>query len=256
MPLPAIVATFGRVLASGGRWAARNPGNVAAGGGVLGDVKKNLNQLGTLQDQVVVRIAGGPGSNMQQLFRLAAAAAFAKVKRFVPAGSSFNPLPPPGMIGIEYSATRKELVFILRMNRSLATATTVGTVFGGGAAAIGKEPVFSGPSSTTIGANWDFNASLPGLGATTRIPVPDLTQPPSAFAGKVLLTDEPNSFDPDPSQSAPTTFGKTKHLRPQGDARSRGGALVLMVTAALTTPVQFGPSTFVLPNNSNRLTGG
>src|SRR6185295_3563599 len=96
MAIPVAIAAIGRAAVAVGGTVARNPGAASAGAGAAGDLKKTANQLGQLQDRIVITIKGGPQSDMKQLFRLAAAVAFGKINRLVAAGGRFNPLPPPG----------------------------------------------------------------------------------------------------------------------------------------------------------------
>jgi hypothetical protein len=213
-------------------------------GGVAGGAKRVSDQFGQIQDIITVTIKGGPRSDTRALFRLAASIAFGKVQRLVPAGGAGNPLPPPGAIAVQYSLEKREVTFMLSLSRSIMTITTVGD----GAAAIDALPVFSGPSMTTVGGNWDF------LPATAPL-APALKPPNLEFAGKTILTPDDPSPDPDPAGGGAGPLGPTKNHRPSGDARSRG-SLVRMVTAALASPAETGPSTFVLPNDGNRFVGG
>ena len=245
-----LAAGAGRLGRGVGNFVGRNA--TAENAGLLGSVKKLTDSLGTIQDQIVVTVTGGPRSDIKALFRLAASVAFGKVKRLVPAGGELNPLPPPGAIGVRYSIERREVTFVLRMNRSLATACN--TVVGDGVREVGKLPVFAGPDNTAIGGKFDFKATPPPGGLVGlidgAIPLPELE-----FAGKTLLTPAVVSPDPNPTVVGPGETGPTKNPRPTGDARSRG-SLVRMVTAALASPSETGPATFVLPTDANRFTGG
>lgn len=196
-----------------------------------------LGALGVIQDKISVKLTGGPRSNLKDLFRVGCAIAFSKVRRMVPAGAQLNPFPAPVKIGVHYALERRELEVVMIAEQSLTTIAITPIV--GGIDKIDALPVFAGPSMTTTGEDWQFNF-LAGLVTPTK----------TELTGKVLLTDSPTS--PDPMTGVD---GITKNHRPTGDARSRG-TLVRMVTAALAAPVQEGPSTFLLPTDDNRFTGG
>lgn len=242
MSLAGRALSWGRGVAGrAGRFVGRNGLNILNGGANAAQVAGSLGQV---VDEITVRISGGPRSESRALFRLAAAIAFGKVKRLVPAGGENNPLPPPGMIGIHYSVESREVMFILRLSQSIMTITT----FGDGADAISALPVFAGPDMTTVGGAFDFRPpTAPGA--------PTIKPAVLEFAGKTLLTDQTISPDPNPVIAGPGQMGITKNHRPSGDARSRG-MTIRMVTAALATPAETGPSTFNLPEDNNRFTGG
>jgi hypothetical protein len=211
---------------------------VGIGAFLAPEAARIVGSLGALQDEITVHIRGGPRSNTKALFRLAASIAFGKVLRMVPAGGAGNPLPPPGMMGVMYHLENREVTFILRMNQSVITATAFS-----GVDTLANLPVYAGPVMTAKGADMDFRP--PVFGAP-----PGLIIPPFGYKGKTLLTADPDG--PDTETGIP---GPTKNHRPSGDARSRG-SLVRMLTAALASPAEVGPSTFVLPDDTNRFTGG
>lgn len=203
---------------------------------LLPGVTRMLGALGVIQDQITIKLQGGPRSSLKYLFKVAAGIAFGKVKRLVPAGGGFpNPFPPPVRIGVHYALERRELELVVIAEQSLIAATAFS-----GVGAVESLPVFSGPSMTSKAADWDFEFLV---GAIKPVSLADL-------AGKVMLTDSPTCPDPITGVDGPS-----KSYRPTGDARSRG-TLVRMVTAALANPVQQGPSTFGLPTEANRFTGG
>lgn len=234
-------------------------GAIAVGKTVIDAVKSGVQyvsdlkeQLGTLDDEIIVTVAGGPLSNKRQLYKLAAAVAFGVVKRLVPAGDPLNPFAAPGSLGIEYDATTKEVTLILRLRRTLFAITAPVALGGAGqASALSQTAVFSGPDDFVVGGAWDFalNAGILGV-----------KMPTLEFAGKTILTDSPVVQSPDPRLPAGASrVIDTPNPRPSGDARSRG-SLCWMVWQALANPAEgpegSGTHSYVLPNDANRFSGG
>lgn len=225
---------------------------------LLGEIR---DQVGVLEDEVVVTVSGNHQSKKNSLYFLAAAVGFGIINRLVPAGGAAagNPFPSPGLVGIEYDATTKEVTFILRYRQNVLTILTVGA----GKAALSGVPVFSGPldiptgnPDAVTGGAWDFT-----LGSVVALPTPTLPN-----TDRVILTDSPTivtapgAGHPNPATVVPAgTRVTTPNPRPVGDARSRG-QLTWMVWQSLANPCESldGSGTVVYnpPTNANRFTGG
>lgn len=196
------------------------------------------NAFGRLEDSVVVHVVGQPGSNRETLFKLAAATAFGIAKPLIRLG--FGSFTPPGSVGIEWNASTRELVFVLKYSRSIKSI-----ILGANRTALMNQPVFKGPPETVVGASYEFRPPVPGGIAPGRLP----------FDGKVILTTADEAPDSNPASVGDGPTGPTKNPRPAGDARSRG-SLNWLVFQSLATPADFSTQSFDLPTDANRFTGG
>lgn len=207
---------------------------------VANAAKRVWNSLGSIEDEVSVRVSYNPQANKQAVYYLAAAIGFGLVQRLTPKGFGF--VPPPGSIGIEYDAASNEVVFHLKYSSALATVLT----FGAGGAALRNIPIYEGPKGNLQlkGGAWSFTGGAAPGGVIGT--VPDLP-----FTGKTTLArgytcDDPLGVDG-------TVI--TPDVRPSGDSRSRG-SLVWLVSQALATPAGIPTVTYLSPTEQNRLIGG
>jgi hypothetical protein len=235
---------------------------------VVSASKKTWNSLGSLQDDVYVKVSGAPGASKSRLYFLAASIAFSLVKRLNPAvippaalgaligfgplgsvagwfGVPGVPLPPPGAIGIEYDAAGNEVVFTIKYNQALASIL----VLGAGAAALNNIPLYKGPPQAVIGSAWGF-AALPIPGGIGGIGGPAL--PVLEFNNQVAINGPTSAFA---GAALPLATDPTADVRPSGDSRSRG-SLVWLVSQSLATPPTIATQTYLQPTPANKFTGG
>lgn len=211
---------------------------VSTSGTGLQTVKENTPQL---EDEVTVEVQGQPGSNKQQLYFLALAAANGMVKRRTTLTTTAGAF---GMLMIEYNAAEEWVRCTLRYkwgllatnvansNVSMGTATTASRL------PLNEMAVYRGPQCNVVGAGFQFTSSvLPGIPSETDPNVPDLP-----FKGSMILTACPTTIEPNPTpitqDPVPTPALKTNRTilspnpKPPGDNRSRGAVVISQAEAS------------------------
>lgn len=214
--------------------------------------KSAADQIGSIQDDVMVTVWGGPGSDRQRLYHLAAAIGFGLVKRLGPVSTE---IPAPGMVAIQYDAADNHVTFQLRYSNTLAVVMATSLLPGRPAASdlARSLPVLWGPAEGVEGGKWNFTGPAVGndllAGFDTGLPVPDLMA--SGYANRTLLTKNDVSIPPDPNVEI-LGPGPTLNPRPHADARSRG-SWVSLVYSALTTPGTTFDMTYPKPPASTNI---
>ncbi len=252
---------------------------IKTGGEALKTVRDNLPLL---EDEVTVEVVGQPGSNKQQLYYLALAAANGMVTRM---GASLLSISGSyGMLMIEYDGASDWVRCTIRYKFGMAQLAVGGAsllTVGADRFAVQKLAVYRGPSCDVVGGKFDFT----GQGTTSGLPgIPNSSKaidgaPQLPFAGQMILTACPTTPQPVPTavreSPVPTaplgTTGapvESPNPKPPGDNRSRGAiyipgtsqgatpgnccdkllALIPMVTAALSDPATNSQMTYEVPS--------
>lgn len=238
-------------------------------GNAVDTVRKSVPQL---EDEVTVEVVGQPGSEKQELYFLALAAANGEVRRF----NRFSSILAQcyGMLMIEFDqasnwvrVTIRYKISMLAANRSNTSIPLPrpGTFFDNLA-------VYRGPSCEVVGDNFDFiDSGIVGGVPTPGIPVssisPDAPNSPNGlpFVGQVIVTPCPTTTPPVPKpivQNPVPTAPKadngapipSPNPKPPGDNRSRGAVVTSpLVTAELTggNPLSFSGGVPGVPSSSS-----
>src|SRR6202021_3499075 len=138
------------------------------------DVKKSL---GVIEDEIVVKVSGGPRINKQQMYYLAAAIGWGLLRRLTPPPDVFIDSPAafllvnPFYIGIEYDAAGNEVIFILRCKQAIAAA--LGYRPATAISNLSSQAVINGPPDPVTGGTWGSFLTA-GIGVVPVIPTPNL----------------------------------------------------------------------------------
>lgn len=203
-------------------------GSTAAGVG--GNISKTIqNNIPQLEDEAIVEVQGQPGSNKQQLYFLALAAANGLVSRHGNSLLSING--SMGMILIEYDGADDWVRCTIRYRFGMASLNVDNPRFKRDNLA-----VYRGPACDVVGGSFDFieDTLLPGIPSSSRpndVPV-------LPFAHEMILTPCPTTPEPRPvaitQNPAPTptlSAGTGRNIlspnpKPPGDNRSRGSVII------------------------------
>lgn len=215
-------------------------------GSTIDTVRKLAPQL---EDEVTVEVRGEPGSEKQELYFLALAAANGEVRRF----SQFsNGLAQTfGMIMIEFDQAEAWVRVTLRYKTSMLAAnrSNVSIPLPRPGSFFDNIAIYRGPSCEVVGDEFDFIESekLFGLGIPASSRTPDAPNGSNGlpFAAQTILTPCPTTIPPvpraiiqNPVPIAPKANNGAEipspNPKPVGDNRSRG--------AVITSPTGTPPS--------------
>lgn len=186
----------------------------------------------TLEDNVVVEVAGQPGTTKQQLYFLALATANGIVRRF---GNLVSVVPAFGRLTITYDAhsnwVRCAIAYRFSMAATMADRSFPAPNVAG---LVARMAVYRGPQCDVVGGNFDFvdSSGAPGVprsAADPAAPVLPLAGQPIITACPTTATPIPAAITQNPVPSAP--LGRVGPIipspnpKPPGDNRSRGAVV-------------------------------
>ncbi len=196
MAAPAALAS----LFSKAGTASTTVGRVAQVGNLFSGVK---NSMPKMEEEIDVRVWGGPKSTKLRLYRLAMAIVWGKIQR----RDGLRILPPAGILMLEYNLESNSVRVVCRQVTTY-TAALLGRLRGRR-----EIELFQGPPSETKGGEWAFTSILPGTPGAPGI------EPKNGFEGRTILTSNPTY-----SSAAGTKVSRSP--TPPGDSISRGVATV------------------------------
>lgn len=198
MAVPLAIGAAG--LAGRAGIATGRLGQIAQASNLLNGLNKTMPRM---EEEMDVRVWGGPASTRLRLYRLAMALVWGKIQR----RDLVRLISPPGLLMLEYNLESNSVRVFCRIVTTY-TASLLGRLRGRR-----KIELFEGPPEISIGGEWAFTSVLPNVGFVG-------IQEENGFEGRTILTPEPMYED--------DIFGSkvSRSPTPPGDRLSRGLATV------------------------------